>query len=41
MYSLSLMRALTETPDTPTIDPSDLTPGALEKLLETLAPSLQ
>ena len=35
------MRALTETPETPTIDPSDLTPGALEKLLETLAPSLQ
>lgn len=41
MNSLTLMRALTETPDTPTIDPSDLTPGALEKLLETLAPSLQ
>ena len=41
MNSLTLMRALTETPETPTIDPSDLTPGALEKLLETLAPSLQ
>ena len=41
MNSLTLIRAFTETPETPTIDPSDLTPGALEKLLETLAPSLQ
>ena len=41
MYSLSLMRAWTETPEVPTIDPSDLTPGTLEKVLETLAPSLQ
>ena len=41
MNSLSLMRAWTETPEVPTIEPSDLTPGTLEKVLETLAPSLQ
>ena len=41
MYSLSLLRAWTETPEVPTIEPSELTPGTLEKLLETLAPSLQ
>ena len=41
MYSLNLMRAWTETPEVPTIDPTDLTPSTLEKVLETLAPSLQ
>ena len=40
MNSLTLMRALTETPDTPTIDPSDLTPGALQQLLQSITPSL-
>ena len=40
MNSLILIRAFTETPETPTIDPSDLTPGALQQLLQSITPSL-
>ena len=40
MISYGLIRALTETPETPTIDPSDLTPGALQQLLQSITPSL-
>lgn len=40
MISYGLMRALTETPEVPTIDPSDLTPGALQQLLQSITPSL-
>ena len=40
MNSLILIRAVTETPETPTIDPSDLTPGALQQLLQSITPSL-
>ena len=34
------MRALTETPEVPTIDPSDLTPGALQQFFQSITPSL-
>lgn len=40
MNSLILIRAFTETPETPTIDPSDLTPGALQQFLQSITPSL-
>ena len=40
MNSLILMRALTETPEVPTIDPSDLTPGALQQFFQSITPSL-
>ena len=40
MNSLKLMRALTETPEVPTIDPSDLTPGALQQFFQSITPSL-
>ena len=40
MNSLILIRAFTETPETHTIDPSDLTPGALQQLLQSITPSL-
>ena len=40
MDSLILMRAWTETPETPTIDPSDLTPGALQQFFQSITPSL-
>ena len=40
MDSLILMRALTETPEVPTIDPSDLTPGALQQFFQSITPSL-
>jgi small conductance mechanosensitive channel len=35
------MRAWTDVPEVPTIEPADLTPGTLEKVFETIAPSLQ
>ena len=40
MISYGLMRALTETPEVPTIDPSDLTPGALQQFFQSITPSL-
>ena len=40
MNSLILIRAFTETPETPTIDPSDLTPGALQQFFQSITPSL-
>lgn len=40
MISYGLMRAWTETPETPTIDPSDLTPGALQQFLQSITPFL-
>lgn len=41
MNSLGVMRAWTDVPEVPTIEPADLTPGTLEKVFETIAPSLQ
>ena len=41
MNSFGVMRAWTDVPEVPTIEPADLTPGTLEKVFETIAPSLQ
>ena len=40
MNSFGVMRAWTDVPEVPTIEPADLTPGTLEKVFETIAPSL-